>query len=59
MDWIYYGFTIGFTEFTVQIETLENHFANAAETYDQTTRQRTQHSLCPIGSLIEFTHIIY
>jgi hypothetical protein len=25
-----------------QIETLENHFANAAETYDQTTRQRTQ-----------------
>mmetsp|Transcript_9321 Transcript_9321/g.22055 ORF Transcript_9321/g.22055 Transcript_9321/m.22055 type:complete len:504 (+) Transcript_9321:62-1573(+) len=24
------------------IETLENHFANAAETYDQTTRQRTQ-----------------
>lgn len=25
-----------------QIEQLENHFANAAETYDQTTRQRTQ-----------------
>eukprot|EP00960_Hanusia_phi_P059657 764244-Hanusia_phi.AAC.2 len=25
-----------------QIEGLENHFANAAETYDQTTRQRTQ-----------------
>ena len=24
-----------------QIEQLENHFANAAETYDQTTRQRT------------------
>ena len=25
-----------------KIETLETHFANAAETYDQTTRQRTQ-----------------
>jgi hypothetical protein len=42
-NWIYYGFTIGFTEFTVQIEMLENHFANAAETYDQTTTNQRFH----------------
>jgi SHS2 domain-containing protein len=46
-DWIYFGDTTGFTESTMQIETLENHFANAAETYDQTTRQQAPHTLNP------------